>query len=396
MKKWCRRAVCMVLLIGVLSFGAGATNWGLWYGNGVNQPPRGEDNAQTLAQYGAYYMGNAGEKVIYLTFDCGYENGYTGKILDVLKKHHVPAAFFVVGHYLDAAPALVKRMVNEGHLVCNHSKNHPNMTRVSRDRFEKELTQIAVQYKALTGRELSPFFRPPEGAYSHEMLGWAQSMGYHTTMWSVAHADWDPKQQPSYAKAKTLLNQRIHNGAIVLLHTVSATNTGILDDLITEWKAKGYRFAALSALPGMANPTVTAIPNDARFIVGQAEVKPTAFLIEGENYIKLRDLAQALSGTEKAFSVDYDIETQMILLERGGEYVPLGTELAGLCDAAARQMKASTQKIALDGAPLEIAAYGIDGVNYVKLRDLARMLDCGVTYDSATKTVGLEPAYSYE
>lgn len=128
-KRWkniCKRTLCAALALGMALLPAGATNWGLWYGNGLHQPPNGEDTVQTLAKYGAYYMGSAAEKTLYLTFDCGYENGNTAKILDTLKKQHVPGAFFVVGDYLKTAPALVKRMGDEGHLVCNHTYNHPN------------------------------------------------------------------------------------------------------------------------------------------------------------------------------------------------------------------------------------------------------------------------------
>ena len=155
MKNICKRTLCAALALGMALLPAGATNWGLWYGNGLHQPPNGEDTVQTLAKYGAYYMGSADEKTLYLTFDCGYENGNTAKILDTLKKQHVPGAFFVVGDYLKTAPALVKRMGDEGHLVCNHTYNHPNMSKVGRERFAEELTSVSTQYKQLTGRRPS-------------------------------------------------------------------------------------------------------------------------------------------------------------------------------------------------------------------------------------------------
>lgn len=396
MKTLLKRMLCAALTCGMAISAAGATDWGLWYGNGLNQPPNGEDTVQTLAQYGAYYMGEADEKVLYLTFDCGYENGNTAKILDTLKKHHVPGAFFVVGHYLDAAPELVKRMADEGHLVCNHSDNHPNMTTVSHDRFVSELTGLAAQYKALTGRTIAPFFRPPEGSYTYDTLRWAQQLGYHTTLWSVAYADWDPANQPSYASAKQTINSRVHNGAIVLLHAVSSTNAAILDELITGWKAQGYTFKALSALPGLANPTVSAVPNDAPFTVDGQAAAPTAFLIEDSNYVKLRDIAAMLAGTEKGFSVAYDGASDAVALTSGAAYEPLGTELAGVRDAAAVQAGAGSQQMMLDGVPLELDAYMIDGANYIKLRDLGQALDCGVTYDPATQAVGLEPSLPYQ
>lgn len=396
MKTLLKRMLCAALTCGMAISAAGATDWGLWYGNGANQPPNGEDTVQTLAQYGAYYMGEADEKVLYLTFDCGYENGNTAKILDTLKEHHVPGAFFVVGHYLDAAPELVKRMADEGHLVCNHSDNHPNMTTVSHDRFVSELAGLAAQYKELTGRTIAPFFRPPEGSYTYDTLRWAQQLGYHTTLWSVAYADWDPENQPSYASAKQTINSRVHNGAIVLLHAVSSTNAAILDDLITGWKAQGYTFKALSALPGLANPTVSAVPNDAPFTVDGQAAAPTAFLIEDSNYVKLRDIAAMLAGTEKGFSVAYDAASDAVALTSGAAYEPLGTELAGVRDAAAVQAGAGSQQMMLDGVPLELDAYMIDGANYIKLRDLGQALDCGVTYDPATQAVGLEPSLPYQ
>ena len=289
MKNICKRTLCAALALGMALLPAGATNWGLWYGNGLHQPPNGEDTVQTLAKYGAYYMGSADEKTLYLTFDCGYENGNTAKILDTLKKQHVPGAFFVVGDYLKTAPALVKRMGDEGHLVCNHTYNHPNMSKVGRERFTEELTSVSAQYKQLTGRRLAPFYRPPEGAYSYDNLAWAQSLGWHTTLWSVAYADWDPANQPSYASAKQTIRSRTHNGAIILLHAVSSTNAAILNDLISGWKAEGYTFKALSALPGLKDPTVSALPNDAAFAVNGTPAAFTAFLIAGANYIKLRD-----------------------------------------------------------------------------------------------------------
>ncbi len=396
MKKMWKKLLCAAVAGGMMFSTAGATDWGLWYGNGVNQPPNGEDTVQTLAQYGAYYMGEPDEKVLYLTFDCGYENGNTAKILDTLKKHHVPGAFFVVGHYLDAAPGLVKRMTDEGHLVCNHSDNHPNMTTVGYDRFVSELTGLAAQYKALTGKKIAPFFRPPEGSYTYDTLRWAQQLGYHTTLWSVAYADWDPANQPSYAGAKQTINSRVHNGAIVLLHAVSSTNAAILDDLITNWKAQGYTFKALSALPGLADPTVSALPNHALFTVDGQTAAPTAFLIDGSNYIKLRDIAAMLADTEKGFAVAYDLATDSVALAGGRTYTPLGTELAGVRDAAVVQAGAGSQQITLDGAPLTLTAYMIDDENYVKLRDLAQAIDCGITYDPATQAVDLNPFLPYE
>lgn len=396
MKSLCKRALCSVLLFSLTVAAAGATNWGLSYRNGANMPPSGEDTAEKLAQYGAYFMGDGAQKTIYLTFDCGYENGNTAKILDTLKKRHVPATFFVVGHYLDAAPALVRRMADEGHLVGNHSVNHPNMTKVSQERMKSELQNLETQYTAVTGRKLAPFFRPPEGSYTYENLRWAQSLGYHTTLWSVAYKDYDVDNQPSYASAMQTLNARVHNGAIVLLHVISRTDAEVLDELITDWKAKGYEFGALSALPGMPSPTVTALPSASAFAVDGAAVTPTAYLIGGSNYVKLRDIAQALTATEKPVAVSYNAAADVVLLTAGGVYEPVGGELSGTPDVAAAQAVSSRQSVTLDGAPLALTAYSIGGANYVKLRDIAAALDCAVSYDPATQAVGLDTAASYQ
>ena len=137
-------------------------------------------------------------------------------------------------------------MGDEGHLVGNHTNNHPNMSKVGKARFTSELTAVSSQYRQLTGRSIAPFYRPPEGSYTYDNLSWAQSLGYHTTLWSVAYADWDPASQPSYASAKQTIRARAHNGAIILLHAVSSTNAAILNDLISGWKAEGYTFKALS------------------------------------------------------------------------------------------------------------------------------------------------------
>ncbi len=395
MTKLKKRLICAALTLGITVLSAGATDWGLWYGNGVHQPPNGEDTVQTLAQYGAYFMGDADEKTLYLTFDCGYENGNTAKILDTLKKQHVPGAFFVVGHYLDAAPELVKRMVSEGHLVGNHTNHHPNMSKVDRERFTSELTSLADQYKALTGRTIDPFYRPPEGSYTYENLRWAQSLGYHTTLWSVAHRDWDPENQPSLTSAKETVRSRTHNGAIILLHAVSSTNATMLDDLITQWKAEGYTFKALSSLPGIEHPTVSALPNSAAFAVDGTAFTPTAYLIDRTNYVKLRDAAKALAGSDKAFSIDYNVQTDSVALTAGAAYVQLGTELTGPRDAACAQAHTGSQKLTLNGEPLTLSTYRIDGANYVKLRDLAQALDCGIGYNTATRAVTLLPDESY-
>lgn len=210
-----------------------------------------DDVLSIINKNSAYYLGDTSEKVIYLTFDEGYENGYTGKILDVLKANDVKAAFFVVVPYINSNKDLVKRMVNEGHLVCNHSNHHPSMAKVAlkgKDSFNKEFTDTEKAFEDLTGKKMPKFFRPPMGKYSELSLQYTKELGYKTIFWSFAYNDWDPKKQPSQEYAKRIINERTHNGGIFLLHAVSKTNTEILDGVIKDLKAKGYRFASLEEL----------------------------------------------------------------------------------------------------------------------------------------------------
>ena len=227
---------------------AASASWGLGFG-AQGSTPTGNVSAEKLAQYGAFYVGDTDEKVIYLTFDAGYENGNTAPILDALKKHDVPATFFLVGNYLDTAPDLVKRMVAEGHTVGNHTTTHPDMSKLSTEAaFVGELSTLEKQYRELTGEEMVKFYRPPQGKYSEDNLKMAHRLGYHTFFWSLAYVDWYVDQQPTREQAMSKLTARIHPGAIVLLHSTSSTNAAILDDLLTEWKAMGYTFGRLQDL----------------------------------------------------------------------------------------------------------------------------------------------------
>ncbi len=232
---------------------ASADNWGLSFPT-EGQSPVGNASAEDLAQYDAYYLGDTSKPVIYLTFDCGYENGYTGKILDVLKAHEAPAAFFVVGHMIETAPDLIRRMVQEGHIVGNHTYHHPDMSAIAQqDAFQEELDSLAALYQETTGEELPRFYRPPQGKYSEENLRQAQALGYRTVFWSLAYVDWYTDDQPTAEEAYSKLLPRIHNGAIVLLHSTSATNAEILDELLTKWEQMGYSFASLEELPDAAD-----------------------------------------------------------------------------------------------------------------------------------------------
>lgn len=227
-----------------------AENWGLGFG-GVAEggQPTGNATAEELKQYDAYYVGNPEEKVIYLTFDCGYENGNTEAILDALKKHNAPATFFVVGHYVESAPDLVKRMIEDGHTVGNHTYHHPDMSAISDlSAFQKEVDDVAAAFKEVTGTDMAMYYRPPQGKYSTSNLQMAQELGYATFFWSLAHVDWIVDDQPTHEEALSKLIERVHPGAVVLLHNTSKTNAEILDELLTKWEEMGYSFGTLEEL----------------------------------------------------------------------------------------------------------------------------------------------------
>lgn len=223
-------------------------NWGLSFQN-EGMPPVANATADELKQYNAYYTDPSGEKVIYLTFDAGYENGNTPAILDALKKHGVPAAFFIVGNYLETSPDLVKRMISEGHIVGNHTYHHPDMSKISTmEAFQKELSDLETLYTEVTGQTMPRYYRPPQGKYSKENLLMAKELGYKTFFWSLAYVDWYQDKQPTKEEAFKKLLGRIHPGAVVLLHSTSSTNAAILDELLTKWEEMGYSFHSLDEL----------------------------------------------------------------------------------------------------------------------------------------------------
>ena len=238
-------------VLGFLQFRSAALETGAW---GLSfrtegQPPSGPASIEQLGRYDAVYVGNPQEKVLYLTFDAGYENGHTEKILDVLKKHEVPAAFFLVGNYLEKNADLVRRMVEEGHIVGNHTMHHPDMSKLSdKAAFTKELTDLEALFKETTGKEMPKYYRPPQGIYSEENLKMAQELGYQTVFWSLAYVDWNNDAQPTAQQAFDKLLPRTHNGAVVLLHSTSATNAEILDELLTKWEQEGYTFQTIDKL----------------------------------------------------------------------------------------------------------------------------------------------------
>lgn len=227
-------------------------NWGLGFGT-EGKPPTGNASAAELKKYNAYFIGDTTQNTIYLTFDCGYENGNTEPILDALKKHDVKATFFVVGNFLETSPEIVKRMIAEGHTVGNHTYHHLDMSSISSmDAFKKETQDVENLFEQITGTPITKFYRPPQGKYNIENLKMAQELGYHTFFWSLAYVDWYQDKQPTKDEAFGKLLKRIHPGAIVLLHSTSSTNAQILDELLTKWEEMGYTIKPLTELAGAA------------------------------------------------------------------------------------------------------------------------------------------------
>ena len=250
-------AVLAILTAGVPAVEAKAVNgWYFHHSVEGKQPPIASEMAY-VEKYDGYYVDRKHDsmddedKVIYLTFDAGYENGNVQKILDILEDENVPAAFFILEGLVKQETELVKRMAEEGHLVCNHTASHKDMTKVtSEEAFREELTKMEKIYTDATGKTLDPYYRPPEGKITEENMIFAQSCGYKTIFWSFAYADWDNDRQMAPEQAKEKILSETHNGEVVLLHPTSATNAAILKDLIHAWKEMGFRFGTLHELTG--------------------------------------------------------------------------------------------------------------------------------------------------
>ena len=223
-------------------------SWGLSYPD-KGKAPVGNKSQEFLNQYNAFYIGQETEKKVYLTFDAGYEAGYTEDILETLKKQNVKACFFVVGTYIRDNKEIVKKMVEDGHIVGNHTQSHPNMSKMSTiEDFKSEIEPVEQKFEELTGKQMQKYYRPPQGIFSEKNLEMANSLGYKTIFWSIAYVDWYKDNQPTKDKAFSTIIPRLHNGAIILLHSTSKTNKEILDELITKIKDLGYTFGSLDEL----------------------------------------------------------------------------------------------------------------------------------------------------
>ncbi len=227
------------------SYALPASAWGLSFQSDYTVPVP-NISAEELSNYNAYFYNPNADKKIYLTFDCGYENGNTQSILDTLKKHDATATFFVVGPYINENTSLLLRMVNEGHAVGNHTYSHPDVSEMPIEELSEELKKLEDAFFNATGSELDKYFRPPEGKLSDESLQNAKDLGYSTIFWSLAYKDWLQDAQPTKQEAFSKILPRLHDGAILLLHNTSATNAQILDELLSEIKQMGYNFGSLS------------------------------------------------------------------------------------------------------------------------------------------------------
>ncbi len=218
--------------------------WGIKRNNEHQQPEMVNDITKILDENNGIYLGNKDDKTIYLTFDEGYEAGYTKDILKVLKDNEIKAAFFLTAHYLNTEPELVKQMIDEGHIVGNHTVNHKSMPDLSEDEIKKEILDLHQSIYEKFDYEMK-YIRPPKGEFSERTVKISDSLGYKTVMWSFAYEDWDEKNQPSHEKAIKKIEDNFHNGEIILLHGNSKTNLEVLDEVIKKAKEEGYEFKSL-------------------------------------------------------------------------------------------------------------------------------------------------------
>ena len=218
--------------------------WGIKRANNNMQPDVGEANRKLLEENGGICLGKDTEKVIYLTFDEGYEAGYTEKILSTLQQNDVKATFFITSHYLNTASDLVERMIKEGHIVGNHTSSHPSMPSITNEKIEIELMQLHQAVYEKFNYEMQ-YMRPPKGEFNERTLKKTAELGYKTVMWSFAYCDWDEKKQPSIKEAKKIILNNLHSGEVMLLHPNSKINSEVLDTIIKEAKNQGYEFKLL-------------------------------------------------------------------------------------------------------------------------------------------------------
>lgn len=227
---------------------AGELHWGFKKATGGVPPDAGAELNGLLEEYGALYKGSPDKKIVYLTFDNGYEAGYTESILDTLKKENISATFFLTGHYLESAGDLVKRMVKDGHTIGNHSYGHPNMANMSADELEAEWKKFDDRLREVAGVKRTHYARPPEGIFNANVLEAGNRLGYRHIFWSVAFIDWHRDEKKGGQYAYNELMKQLHPGAVVLMHTVSPDNSDDLPAFIRDARKEGYSFGTLDEL----------------------------------------------------------------------------------------------------------------------------------------------------
>lgn len=237
-----------------VSYAAGGTAHN-WYVKRENGEPVCPPEMSFIEDHDCRFIdtvaASSGDRVVYLTFDAGYENGNVAKVLDTLKEENVPGAFFILENLAKREPDLLKRMTDEGHTVCNHTAKHRDMTTCGDfPEFRAELEKMENEYERATGKTLSKYYRPPEGRFSEENLCFADQLGYKTVLWSFAYADWDNDRQPDPKTSREKIVSSVCPGAVLLLHPMSETNAEILGDVIRTLKREGYRFGTLDELFG--------------------------------------------------------------------------------------------------------------------------------------------------
>ncbi|MDY0407533.1 delta-lactam-biosynthetic de-N-acetylase [Virgibacillus soli] len=249
MRKFIYSIMAVMLLVTFTNGTSVEASFGWGYKkNNKNEVPDIGKYKEVLKKYGAYFVDYSGDKNIYLTFDNGYEQGHTEAILDVLKEEDVPATFFVTGHYVETEPDLVKRMVDDGHIIGNHSYHHPDFTIISKESIQKELETLEEAVAEVSDQKELKYLRPPRGVFNDNTLKWSNELGYIHVFWSLAFADWNVNKQKGWEYAYDQVMKQVHPGAIVLLHTVSSDNAEALANIIKELKNQGYTFKSLDEL----------------------------------------------------------------------------------------------------------------------------------------------------
>ncbi|MBE6706989.1 MAG: delta-lactam-biosynthetic de-N-acetylase [Ruminococcaceae bacterium] len=248
--------IWVIAAITMLSFEVAATdsaqNWYCAHRLDHKQPTV-DPSIAYVQDYNGFYIDkkhgdDSSDKVVYLTFDAGYENGNISKILDVMKEENVTGAFFILGNLIEKNSELIIRMFDEGHLVCNHTYSHKPMVNKSKAEIEEELCKLESACIEKTGKSISKYYRPPEGRFDRSSIQYVSELGYKTVFWSFAYVDWDNNDQMSSDSAKKKIMENIHNGEVMLLHPTSSTNAEIFSDVIRELKEQGYRFGTLDEL----------------------------------------------------------------------------------------------------------------------------------------------------